>query len=242
MDLHTGVSALQAVHHQPHTGAVNSSALNRQSDLTAAAAGAGHSKDTLILGVDVNESPASQVGQVDTLSSEHTRFLVHGDDHLQRRMGNILVSQQRQRISDSDTVIAAQRCTLGKHKLAVMGHIQAVGIHIDGAVGILFADHIHMPLQDNRRVILHTAGAIAENDHIIKFVLLIPQTVGLGKIHQKITDPFGIAGAMGDGADLLKVEKHGRRLQAGKLRKFHISSSIQQKKATEIHGLSLRLT
>ena len=183
VDLHTGVTALQAFHRQADARSVHRTAGGGQRDGSGSATGAGDGEDTLLLGVQVQKGASLQHGKVDHIRAQHTDLLVHSDDHLKCRMRHGGVCQDRQGISHSDTVIAAQSGTTGKNIFAVMGHIQAIGVHVDGTVLVLFAHHVHMPLEDHRRMVFIAGCGITEEDHIVGFVLDIAQAVSLGKVH-----------------------------------------------------------
>ena len=70
-------------------------------------------------------------------------------------------------------------------------------------------------------MVLHAAGALREEDHVVGFVLNISQPLLPGKGHQVVGNTLGIPGAMGDRADLFKISKYGRGLQTRKLHRFH---------------------
>ena len=93
-----------------------------------------------------------------------------------------------------------------------MHHIQAIGLHIQGAACVFFADHIHVTLQNNRVMILITASTILEDDHIVNFVLNIAQISCLGKVNQIITDCLCVPGAVGDSTDFFKKSKYRSRI------------------------------
>ena len=220
------MSALQALHRQLDAGAVDRVPGERHGDGTPGTSGAGHRKDALLLGIDVDEGTALEGCQIHTGSTLHTDLFVHGDDDFQRRMGNGLIRQQRQSVGHSDAVVTAQGGATGKDIAAIVGHIQTVGIHIDGAILILLADHVHMALNNDRLMVLQAAGALLEHDHIIQFILEIPDAVLLGKGHQIIGDQFGIPGTVGDGTDLFKISKNRRRLQTCQLVRDHLKHSL----------------
>ena len=207
------MAALQTLHRQLHAGAVGHPAGHRQMDGGSGAAGAGHSKDTLVLRVQIQQSPALQHGQVDDIGAQHTDLLVYGDDHFQRGMRNAAVGKQRQGIRHGNTVIAAQSGSPGEHTLAVMGHIQALPVHVNGAVLVLLADHIHMALEHHGRMVLQTAGAFLEEDHIVALVLDITQTLLPGKGNKIVRNQLGVPGSVRDGTELFKISKYSGRLQ-----------------------------
>ena len=218
VDVHTGVAALKAVHTEADTGAVDRTAVHIQADGGSSAAGTGYGEDPLFLAVQIDELPALQFPQVDDISTQHSDLLIHGDDDLQRGMGDGLVCQQRHGIGNGNAVIAAKGGTPGEDKTLIMGHIQALILHVDGAVRILLADHIHMALKDHRRMVLHAAGTLLEEDHIAGFVLNVTKSLFLRKGNQIVRNLLCITGSVGDAADLLKITKYRGRLQA---RQFH---------------------
>ena len=146
VDLRAGMAALQAVHAEPDAGAVNRLPLCGQADGRGRAAGTGHGENPLILGIQIDHRPAFQFGQVDDIRAQHPDLLVHGDDDLQRRMGNGVVRQQRQSVGNGNAVVAAEGGAFGEHKLIVMSDIQPLLLHVQRAVHVLFAHHIHVPL------------------------------------------------------------------------------------------------
>ena len=79
---------------------------------------------------------------------------------------------------------------------------------------------------DERIVILVAAGTVLENDDVVGLVLAVAQAVLLSKVHQVIADGLCIAGAMGNGADLLEIFKDSGRLQARQFHFIHINNSF----------------
>ena len=226
VDLNAGVAALETINSQTDAGAVDSTALASQGDGSGSTTCAGNGEDALFLGIDVDQGAALQIVQVDDRSAQHANLLVNGDDDFQRRMGNGGVGHQSQSKGNGNAIVAAQSGALGVDIAAIVGDIQALGGHIDGAVGILLADHVHVALDDDGIVILVAAGAILENDHIVGLVLAVAQAVLLGVVHQIVADGLGVAGAMGNGADLLEIFKDSGRLQARQFHFVHINNSF----------------
>ena len=173
VDFRAGVAALQAGDGQADAGTIDGPALHRQRNCGSGAAGAGHGEDAFVLGIQVNQGAALQHGHIDGISAQHTDFLVNGDDNLQRRMGNGLVGQKRHGVGQGNAVIAAQGSTLGEDIAAVMGQVQALNGHVQGHIGVLFADHIHVALEDYGLMVFHAAGALPEENDVAHFVLNI---------------------------------------------------------------------
>ena len=56
-------------------------------------------------------------------------------------------------------------------------------------------------------MLLIAASTLTEEDHVVKLVLDIPQTLLLGKAHQVIADLFCVSGTVGVGTQLFKKAK-----------------------------------
>ena len=69
----------------------------------------------LVLGVQIDHRSALQFGQVDDVCPQHPDLLVHGDNDLQRRVGDGIVRQQRQGVSNGNAVVAAKGGTFCEH-------------------------------------------------------------------------------------------------------------------------------
>ena len=226
MDVRAGMAALQAVHRQADAGAIDRPALHRQSDAGGTAAGTGHGEHALGFGVQIDECPALELGQIDCRGTQQADLLLRGHDHFQRRVGNGIVRQQSQRHSGGNAVIAAQSGAPGVNAGAVVGHVQALRRHINGAGGLLLADHIDMALQNHRGMILHAAGARGKEDNIVHFVLNIAKVMRLRKSNQIVGELLCVPGAVGNGADFFEIAKHCRRHQARQLFCFHVGRSF----------------
>ena len=72
----------------------------------------------------------------------------------------------------------------------------------------LLADHIHMPLQDDRADILVTLRCLLDYDDIVILVLVILKTMLFGKGNQVVTDRFLLIGGTGNLRQILKIVKH----------------------------------
>ena len=137
-------------------------------------------------------------------------------------MGDGFIGQQCHGIGNGNAVVAAQGGTLGKDILTVVVDIQTLGCHVDGAVGILLADHVHMALDDHRLVVFVAGGGIAEEQYIVQIILDIAQVIFLGKVHQVVGNSLGIVRAMGNGTNLFKIAKHSLRLQSCQFSRIHM--------------------
>ena len=129
-------------------------------------------------------------------------------------MRNGIVVQNGQGIGHGNPVITAQSGSLGKDAASIMGHVQTIHSHIQGAAGILFADHIHMALQNDALVVFQAAGAGSKDHHIVALILAIAKAVGLRKGNQVVADGLCIAAPMGDGTYFFKITEYALGLQA----------------------------
>ena len=206
----------QTIHHQTDTGTIDGTAVHLQRQSCPGTACTGDGEDAFILGIQIDQRFALQHAHIYDIGTQHTNLFVHCNDHFQGRMGNALIRQQRHGIGNGNAVVAAQCCAAGKDIGAVMTDVQTIGIHVDCAVSILLADHIHMALQDHGRMILHTAGSLSKEDDVVGFILNIAKSLLLGKGDNVVADGLGVMGAVGNGTKLLKIFKYSAGLQSGK--------------------------
>ena len=168
-----------------------------------------------------------QLAQINGSGTQQTDLFIGGDDQFNGRMGNGLVRQQCHTHSHSNAVVGTQGGTLGKDHPAVMHNNQSVHSHIQRAVGVLFTDHIHMTLENHRRMVFHALAGLSEEDHIVVLVLDVLQIILLCKLHQIVGDHLGIPGAVRDSTDLLKITEYSGRLQARQSLGFHSIRSFK---------------
>ena len=128
-------------------------------------------------------------------------------------MGDGVVVQHGQRHGNGDAVIAAQGRALGKDRVALHCHVQALQGHVLGAVGGFFADHIHMALEDHRRGLFVTGRGLLDDDHIVQVVLIMLQAPLLGERRQIVAESLGVARPVRVGAELFKKGKYALGLK-----------------------------
>ena len=221
MDFRAGMATAQAVHTQADARTVNCVSGSLQTDGCPGTTCAGNGKYPLLLGIQIDHGSALEHGNINGIGTQQAHFLVHGDNYFQRRMGNGFVRQQSHSKGNCNSVIAAQGRTLCEDRHLIMGDIQSLGSHVQLAVRVLIADHIHVSLKNHRCMVFHTTGAISKQNHIVYFILNVLQALLFGKRDQIVTDHFGIPGAMGNRAQLFKITKYGLGLQPGQLYCFH---------------------
>ena len=128
-------------------------------------------------------------------------------------MGQALVVQHRQRHGHGNAVVPAERCAARADRVAVHEEVEPLAGHVLRAVRRGLADHVHMSLQDDRGGGFIPRRAGSKDDDIVVRVLNASQMMFGRKENEMIADFFRVAGAVRDGAQLLKIGKHGLRLQ-----------------------------
>jgi len=139
---------------------------------------------TLILRVQIDQLVTGQLGAVKSKRAKHSDFLVGSDKGFNRRMCQRVIAQDRKDHCHSNTVIAAQCCTLGSDVIAVHINLDTVGEEVEVHAFVLLADHIVMALQNNRiSVFVPCTGGLADN-HIICRIPVALQSVLFSKTDQ----------------------------------------------------------
>ena len=214
VDLRAGVTALQTADGHGEAHLIGQRLLHGGYEAVGPqTAGAGDSEHTLLLGVQIQQAAALQVGAVQRHGAVHARLLVHGDDHLQRGVGQGVVRQNGEGGGNGDAVIAAQRGLFRPDIPAVGGQIQTLPGHVLGAVLRLGADHVHVALQNNGGGIFIAGGGVLPDNDIVAVLLPVPQAKLLGHGHAQVTDDLGVAAAVRHGAQPFKIVENRLRLQ-----------------------------
>ena len=207
VDLRAGVPAPQAADGDAEPGQRAARAADGQDARDADAPGAADGQDAFILRVEIDEGFAPQAGRVQRSGAEETCLLICCENGLQGRVGQGRVLQNGQDHGNGDAVVRAEGRPIGGEPVALQLQVQRVFGEIKVAARQLFADHIQVPLQNDRvRRLVAWGGRLADDD----IILLVPrgvQAVGLGKLHTIGADACHIAGAARDPAELFKVIK-----------------------------------
>lgn len=175
--------------------------------------GAADGEHALLLGVDVDEPPPAQVRDVQRRRAEQTDLLIDGEHGLDRRMGQILRVEQRQRHRHGDAVVAAERRAASEDGVTLYGEIQPLALHILRAVRRLGADHVHVPLHDHGGGLLVARRAGGLDDDIVRRVLMRLESARAAKGGEIVADGLRMAGTVRNGAQLLKKCKDSFRFQ-----------------------------
>lgn len=96
-----------------------------------------------------------------------------------------LVEHHGQRGGHADTAVGAQRRTFGPDPLAVDTRADGIVVEVELHIGVLFADHVHVRLEDHGCALLHARrGGLAHHD-VADGVLFIFDMVLLAKSTRK---------------------------------------------------------
>ena len=177
------------------------------------AARAADGEDTLILGVEVEHRAPLEHGGVECLRTEHTGLLIDREHYLERGMRDVVRVQNGKRHRNGDAVVPTEGRTARADRVAVHEEVEPFAGHVLCTVRRGLADHVHVPLQDDRRGGLIARRAGAEDDDVVVCVLNVAQAACGGKAHEIVADRFRVSRAVRDGAQLLKVRKDGLRLK-----------------------------
>ena len=169
MDVAAGVPAFAALERdfQRDVAFLSSHRFVVESSRSVHAAGAAYIQFAFRLRVEVQQGLALQPAAFEVERTVHARLFIHGNEHLQRRVYHTLIREDSQSRCHADAVVCAEGGAVGGYPLAVVFHIclNGVGLEIEHFIAVLLRHHIHVPLQNHTRVVLHArAGGFANQD------------------------------------------------------------------------------
>ena len=172
MDLAAGVAAFQPFKGQfkaletGRNGFTGQRQVRGEVDPTRAA----HVNFTLFFGVGVDQDIRLQPVGLQAKGAVHTGFFRHGQQHFQRAMNNVVVSQHRQRGSHADTVIGAQSRAARFDPLAVDVRLNRVLSEVVNGIVVFLRHHIEVRLQHYRFAVFHTGSGAFTNQNVANLV------------------------------------------------------------------------
>ena len=174
-----------------------------QLHLHVVASGAADAQRVLVLVVHVDEGLRLQNARLQVAGAVETRLLVARHQHLQRSVLDGLVGQNGEAASNTDTVVRTQRGAGGLQVLAIdAGNDGVLGeVDVDAVVGL--ANHIHMALKTDGRLVLATYNQYGVSVNTGEGGLADDQVVAL--IHVGLTAKLLSLGLQ-EGKDLLVAE------------------------------------
>ncbi len=171
-------------------------------------------QNALFFVIQIQHSASLQHGQIDFSCTVHADLFPYGQNGLQPRMRNLFGIQQRQYISDRNSIITAEACSLRKNEIIVHVKAQRFFLHIDSAVRRLNGYHVHMSLQYERLFRFLSGNCLFDNDNILPFILYTKKSPLIGKLFQVIADCRFVTGTVRYFTDFFKKVKYRYRFQS----------------------------
>ena len=125
----------------------------------------------LVFRVQVEERAAADEPGLQVVGAGEPRLLVHGEEELERPVGERLVLHHGQAGGHGDAVVGAERRPAGPQEVPVAHQLQRVLQEVVGRVLVLLADHVHVPLEAHAaRLLVAGRGGLAD-EHVAAGVL-----------------------------------------------------------------------
>ena len=138
-------------------------------------------------------------------------------------MRKAVVREDRQHPADASAVVGAQGGAVGPEGIPVSDQRNGILPEIVPLAADLLADHIHVGLQHQGRLLLPALGAGFVNDYVVQSVPHIFKAQLLRKGGEVSADALLIAGTAGDRGNLFKITVDGD----GNVGNGHIGPPIQ---------------
>ncbi len=129
-----------------------------------------HVNLTFFFGVGVDQDIRLQPVGLQAKRAVHTGFFRHGQQHFQRAVNHVVVSQYRQRGSHADTVVGAQGGAARFDPLAVDVRLNRVLSEVMNGIVVFLRHHIEVRLQHNRFAVFHTGSRAFTNQNVANLV------------------------------------------------------------------------
>ena len=109
-----------------------------------------------VLRVEVHEDIAVEFIGRQPIGAKHARLFVSGNQGLNRSVLQGLILHDGHNGSHAQTIICAKRSALGLYPLTVDPRLDGIGLEIMGTFRCLLRNHIHVSLQDDAFLLLHS--------------------------------------------------------------------------------------
>ena len=167
VDFQTRVAAFQALQRDAHGSVVGVGLhlfiIESGGDVDAAS----RADDELAprLGVEVEQDVALQLALGKRIGTEHSRFLVGGDERFDGAVFQVFRLQDGHDGRHTQTVVGTERRVLGLHPFAVDPRLDGVGFKVVRRFGCFLRHHVHVGLQDDAFAVLHAKrGGLPHHD------------------------------------------------------------------------------
>ena len=181
--------------------------------------GTSHVQFAFVFRVEIDQNTALEHIAPQLVGSGQPRLLVHRKEALQSRVRNIFPFEDRQHRADAHPVVGSERRPAGFDPLTVHVGLDRIGFEIEFQVAVLLGHHIHMRLQNDRRMSFVARRGRFAHDYVADRILPVFQTVLLGKTDHILPDLFLVFRRVRNRTDFGELLPQSLRLQFGNL--FH---------------------
>jgi len=151
-------------------------------DVAVHATGAADKELAIVFRVEIDEGTAFKKTGFQAKSTGESRFFINREQALNRTVFQCGIGQYSQLSGHTDAVVGPKGGTVGLEPFTINDGLDGICLEIVDSIGVLFADHIHMGLQNNgRRCLFVRAGRLAD-EHVAHLVLTTFQPMGGRKI------------------------------------------------------------
>ena len=172
--------------------------LERQGCLGFASARASHGEDALVLAVEVEEDASFELFRTQGRGSGHSGFLVAGDENFEGGMFDVGVLGHGEGEGDAQTVIGSEGGLVGVHPAVFDDDVDGIGVKVVGRTWRFFADHVHVPLQNEGGGVFISRGSWDADEDVIGVVAFDIETVFLGAFDEPCGNFFFVFGLSRD--------------------------------------------
>ena len=149
VDFHAGMAAFEAAHTQLVALAVQRFVLQRQCVVAIDRAGTANAEFAFVFVVKIEQDVAVQPARLHGQRAFQADFFAGGKEAFERRMAEVLVSEDGENHGDADAVIRAQRRAVGVYPVAFDDGTDRVFAEVMHCVLVFLRDHIEVRLQDD---------------------------------------------------------------------------------------------
>ena len=155
-----------------------------------ASAGTADEYLSFVLRVEVDKHVARHETGLHAFGTRQTSLLIACEDTLQRTVYEVVAVEDGQLDGAADTVVGTERGALRAEPLTVDVSLDGITVEIEVDVDQLLAHHIHVALQDDGRLVLHSRRSRFADEHVARFVYFRSKTAAFTKVFQILNHLF----------------------------------------------------